>query len=84
MQHPRQDDALDLLTDAGTCRGCGMFRGLCALGRCTRCHRTAVRRGRLERVGETPVHLCCGWWGTRDALPWTCVTCGITRTRRRA
>ena len=84
MDHTTQDTMLDLLTDAGTCRGCGTRGGLCALGRCTRCHRTALRRGWRELVGETPVHLCCGWWGPLAVLPWTCLTCGAVRTRRRA
>jgi rubrerythrin len=79
-----QDDTLDLLTDSGTCRTCGVRGALCTLGQCPRCHtagRHTPRTRGLWRGQMWPqaVELCCGWWGTLDVLPWTCPTCGAVR-----
>jgi hypothetical protein len=80
----QETDAIDLRHDVATCRGCGARRVLCAHGACTQCHRRAPRQMWYGIMREDVVHLCCGWWGTRDVLPWTCITCGTVRTRRRA
>jgi hypothetical protein len=76
-------DEIELLRDAGTCRGCGARRALCALGTCPRCHRSPTRRGGREGPGETPMHLCCGWYGPLAVLPWMCPSCGTVRRRER-
>lgn len=77
------EDALDLRSDVATCRGCGARRVLCAFGQCPRCHTSGrpSSRGWLSTLDDTPVHLCCGWWGWLEVLPWTCITCGAVRRR---
>lgn len=82
MQERIQED-LDLRADVAPCRACGSRRVVCTHGTCTACHH-ARRRDGPGIAWDMPVHLCCGWWGWLEVLPWQCLTCGAVRTLRRA
>ena len=73
--HP-QDDSLDLSSDVGLCRDCGLRRVLCQYGQCMQCHdasKTCSSPSRRKQPGE----LCCGWFATGPLLEmWQCPTCG--------
>jgi len=77
------DDVLRMRHDAGVCRTCLKHLVLCVFGQCVSCHTAAPHTARawVGAVRALPVHLCCGWWGPLDVLPWTCPTCGTARGR---
>ena len=82
MHDPRQDDDLSLSEDAGPCRRCGQRRVLCAHAWCRQCHHAPYHATWHGWERDRPMHLCCGWWGWAEVLPWQCLTCGTVRQRR--
>ena len=74
MPDAKQKRTVPLPPSAGLCLGCGVRATLCAFGQCAPCHQDGGRRGWRDLKLEPAVHLCCGWWGSLEVLPWTCIT----------